>query len=261
VRKLYSFLLLIAIQLHAFEDDDIDGVENSKDLCPNTSFEDTVDENGCTEKLNYFGKVTLTLGTDINIDDSRTTDYNFFSNYNYKAWDFSLYSSQQSSLDTNNNETQSSGDLYLSSSYGKSIENLYAKLTIGAKLATGDSEVSTGENDYFTNLHISYAFKEKLALLSSLGYTLTGDSNETEYENSFGYSLGLGYMVNDAWYSSLTYQNSTSIYEDSDNYQSISLFNSYNFNDNFFATLNYTRGLDDLSYNEVVSLRIGVTFE
>jgi hypothetical protein len=84
VRKLYSFLLLIAIQLHAFEDDDIDGVENSKDLCPDTSFEDTVNEQGCPENQNYWGKVTLTLGTDINIYDSRTTDYNFFSNYNYK---------------------------------------------------------------------------------------------------------------------------------------------------------------------------------
>ena len=261
MRRVYSFLLLIALQLHAFEDDDIDGVENSKDLCPNTSFEDTVDEHGCAENRDYFGKVTLTLGADFNKDEEQTTDYNFFSNYNYKAWDFSLYSSQQSSLDTNNNETQSAGDLYLSLGYGKSSGDLYTKLTVGAKLATGDSEISTKENDYFTNLQISYAFRENLAIISSLSYTLTGDSNETNYNNPFGYSLGIGYMVNDDWYSSLTYQNSASIYEDSDNYQSISLFNSYNLNDNFFATLSYTKGLDELSYDEVISLRLGVTFE
>ncbi len=259
--RLYIFLLLINIPIHAFEDDDIDGVENSKDLCPNTSFEDTVDEEGCPENQHYKGRITLSIGSDINIDDSTTTDYNFFSNYNYKAWDFSLYSSQQSSLDTNNNESQSAGDLYLSSSYNKSKGNLYTKLTFGAKIATGDNEISTGESDYFTNLYISYAFTNKLAILSSLSYTLTGDSNETTYNNPLGYSLGIGYMLNDAWYSSLTYQNVDSIYEDSENYQSISLFNSYNFSDNFFGTLSYTKGLDDLSYDQTISIRLGVNFE
>jgi hypothetical protein len=261
VIRLYSFLLLIAIQLHAFEDDDIDGVENSKDLCPNTSFEDTVNDNGCPEDNNYWGKITLSIGSDINIDDSTTTDYNFFSNYNYKAWDFSLYSSQQSAIDTNNNETQSAGDLYISSSYSKSIENIYIKTTLGTKLATGDKEISTGESDYFTNLYISYALTNDLAILSSIGYTLTGDSNETNYNNSLGYSLSMGYMANDKWYSSLTYQNSDSIYEDSENYQSISLFNSYNFTRNFFGTITYTKGLDELSYDQTISLRLGVNFE
>jgi hypothetical protein len=261
VIQLYIFLLLITIPIHAFEDDDIDGVENSKDLCPNTSFEDTVDENGCPEDKDYWGKLTLSIGSDINIDDSTTTDYNFFTNYNYKAWDFSIYSSQQSSLDTNNNETQSSGDLYLSTSYNKNIENFYTKLTLGSKIATGDTEISTGENDYFTKLYLSYAFNENFAILSSLSYTLTGDSNETTYNNPIGYSLGFGYMINEKWYSSLTYQNTNSIYEDSENYQSVSLFNSYNFTDNFFGTLSYSKGLDELSYDQTVSIRLGVNFE
>jgi len=261
VIRLYISLLLITIVIHAFEDDDIDGVENSKDLCPNTSFEDTVDKDGCPENKDYWGKITLSIGSDINIDDSTTTDYNFFSNYNYKEWDFSVYSSQQSVLDTNNNETQSAGDLYLSSSYNINSDKLYTKLTLGTKIATGDSEISTGERDYFTNLHISYALTNELAILSSLSYTLTGDSNETSYNNPIGYSLGLGYMINEKWYSSLTYQNTDSIYEDSENYQSISFFNSYNFTNNFFGTMSYTKGMDDLSYDQTISIRLGVNFE
>jgi len=261
VIRLTILLLLILSFIYGFEDDDIDGVENSKDLCPNTSFDDIVDEHGCPENNSYWGSITLSIGSDINIDDSSSTDYNFFTNYNYNSWDLSLYSAQQSSLDTNNNETQSAGDLYLSTAYNKNIANLYSKLTLGVKIATGNETVSTGENDYFTNLHLSYALNNNLAILSSLSYTLSGDSNETDYNNPFGYSVGLGYMINDKCYSSLTYQNSDSIYEDTQNYESISWFNSYTFNSTFFGTFSYTKGLDDLSYDQTISLRLGVNFE
>lgn len=259
--RLYSFLLLIIIQLHAFEDDDIDGVENSQDLCPNTSFEDTVDKNGCPENKNYWGKLTLAIGSDINFDDTTTNDYNFYTNYNYNNWDFSLNSSQQSSLDTNNKESQSSGDLYLSSSYSKNIKKLYIQMILGSKIATGDEEVSTGENDYFANIHLSYALTNNLTALSSLSYTSTGDSNETTYNNPLSYSFGIGYMLNNNLYSSLSYQRSDSIYQDSEDYQSISLFNSYNFTEKLFGTLSYTKGLDELSYDQTISIRLGVNFE
>jgi hypothetical protein len=255
------FVLLIHLPIHAFEDNDIDGVENINDLCPNTSFEDTVDEQGCSENQHYWGEILFSIGSDINMDDSTTVDYNFFANYNYNVWDFSIYSSQQSSLDTNNNETQSAGDLYLSSSYNQSKGNLYTKLTFGTKVAIGDAEVSTGENDYFTNLHMSYTFTNGVVLLSSLSYTLMGDSNETNYQNPLGYSFGVGYMINNEWYSSVTYKNTDSIYSDSENYQSLSLFNSYSFNDNFFGTFSYTKGLDVLSYDQTFAIRLGVNFE
>lgn len=255
------FLLLIFLPLHAFEDDDIDGVENSKDLCPDTSFDKTVGENGCPENENYLGELTLILGSDFNFDDTTTTDYTFFSNYKYNKWDFSLYNSAQSSLDNNNKEIQSTGDLYLSSGYSISQENLYTKLTFGIKIPTGSSEVSTEEEDYFASININYPLNENFVLFSSLSYTLTGDNNETTYNNPLGYSVGIGYMVNDNWYSSLGYQQSNSIYKDGEDYQSVSLFNSYNFTDNFFGTLNYTKGIDELSYDQTVSLRLGVTFE
>jgi len=261
VIRLYIFLFIILVPLHAFEDDDIDGVENSKDLCPDTSFEDTVDEEGCPENGGYYGKFMLTIGSDFNRDDSNTVDYNFFTNYNYHSWDFSLYSSQQGTVDKNNNEIQSSGDLYLSTAYGISQKNLYTKFTFGTKLATGSSEVSSGETDYFMNASLSYALENHWVIFSSLSYTDTGDSETENYNDPLGYSFGLGYLFNDKWYSSLRYQSSNSIYEDSDEYSSVSLFNSYNFNDDFFGTLSYTKGLDELSYDHVVSVRLGVTFE
>ena len=261
MRLIYLFPLVISLQLHAFEDDDIDGVANSDDLCPDSSFEDIVDERGCVEDDSYWGKLSLSLGSDINIDDSTGVDYNFFASYNYREWDFSIYSSQQTSYDTNNNASSSEGDLYLSMGYSFDIKKLSTKLTLGSKIATGSDDISTGESDYFGNLTLNYLLNSQIALFSQLSYTQTGDSSDIEYRDPFGYSFGLGYMINSQWYSSLSYQVSESIYTQTDNYQAISLFNSYNFSKDFFATLNYTRGLDDLSYDHTISLKLGVNFE
>jgi len=249
------------VQLHAFEDSDIDGVSDANDLCPDTSFEDTVDENGCPENQNYWGEISLSLGADINYDKTSSTDYNFFMNYSYKRWDIALYSSQQSSMDTNSNSSTSTDDIYLSLGYSLDIDNFSTKLSFGSKLAIGGDEVSTGENDYFSTLNLNYIINEKIALISQLSYTLTGDSKEINYNNTWGYSFGVGYMVSSNYYSSILYQRSNSIYQNSDNYQVITLSNSYNFSDNIFGILNYSRGLDKLSYDHTISLKLGATFE
>ena len=203
----------------------------------------------------------LSFNSDIHFDTTTTTDYSFFGNYSHHAWSFSLSNAQQSSLDTNDQTVQSSGDLYLSSGYGFIREKLYAELSVGMKLATGEDEVSTGENDYFSRLDISYNLTDTLNLLTSLSYTLTGESNETTYNNPFGYRVGVGYLPTAQWYTSLTYQYSDSIYPNGEAYQAISLFNSYAFTESFFGTVSYIRGLDELSYPETLSLGLGVTFE
>ena len=249
------------LQLHAFEDSDIDGVSDADDLCPDTSFEYTVDENGCPENSDYWGKILVSLGADINRDDTTSTDYNFFMDYGYNKWDISLYSSQQSSIDTSNNKSNSTGDLYLSTGYSFNLDKSSLKLSLGSKFSTGDDEVSTGEDDYFASLNLSYILNEKTALISQLSYTLSGDSNETNYNNVLGYAFGVGYMLNPNWYSSVLYQRSNSIYPESEDYQALSWFNSYSFTERTFATLNYSRGIDALSYDHTLSLKLGVTFE
>lgn len=258
----YSFLLFITFQLYAFEDADIDGVSDKNDLCPDTSFEDTVDENGCPNNSNYWGKISVSLGADINRDETTLTDYNFFTNYSYKEWDIALYSSQQSSLDTNSNKSSSAtGDIYLSMGYTMDTDNLSTKLSFGSKFSAGDDEVSTGENDYFSSVNLSYILNEKTSLIAQLGYTLTGESSNTNYNNVLNYSLGVGYMIDSHLYSSILYQRANSIYQGDEDYQAISLFNSYGFSETVFGMLNYSRGLDSLSYEHTLSLKLGVTFE
>jgi len=260
--KIFFIYLLVFSKLFAYVDNDIDGVEDSVDLCPDTSFDKVVDENGCPENESYWGELSIQIGSDISFDkfDDRNNNYNFFSNYQYKNWNISLSNSKQTSYD-NNNPSTSVGDIYLNSGYSFSNDYLQSQISVGTKIATEDSEISTGENDYFLSLNLAHAINEKQNIFSYISYTLTGDSNETNYKNSFAYSLGKGYMINQNWYSSLSYDYSSSIYEDGEAYQAVSFFNSYSFLENYFVALNYSYGLDDLSYKHSLSLKLGINFE
>ena len=244
-------------------DSDIDGVEDSIDLCPNTSFDKLVDENGCPPNERYWGELNIQIGNDISFDtfDERTDNYNFFTNYQYKKWNISLSNANQTSYDSNNNPSTSTGDIYLNTGYFFSNDSLQTKISLGTKIATASSEIGTGENDYFASLSLSHLINEKQNIFAYLSYTLNGDSNETNYKNAIAYSLGTGYMPNKNWYSSLSYDYSSSIYEGEEAYEALSLFNSYSFLEDYFITLNYTYGLDERSYKHTFGLKLGVTFQ
>ena len=261
--KIFFIYVLVFTKLFAYVDSDIDGVEDAIDLCPDTSFDKLVDENGCPPNERYWGELSIQIGNDISFDelDNRTDNYNFFTNYQYKKWNISLSNSDQTSYDSNNNPSTSTGDMYLNTGYFFPNDYLQTKIGLGAKIATANSEIGTGENDYFVSLSFAHALNEKQNLFSYLSYTLNGDSNETNYKNSVAYSLGTGYMLNQNWYSSLSYDYSSSIYEEGEAYQALSLFNSYTFLEDYFITLNYSYGLDELSYKHTLSLKLGINFE
>ena len=260
IREQLLCFLLLSSPIVAFEDSDIDGVADRDDLCPDTPFDKLVDEDGCPEGEGYHGLFSLSIGSDIHRDEETTEDYTLLVNYHHKAFDFTLSSAKESSLDSNNDRTSSTGDLYLSTSYQTVQKHLLTTFTLGAKLPTGGEEVSTGERDYFGAINLSYLLSSKLSLIGGVSYTLTGDNNTT-YQNPLGYHLGLGYMMTPNWYSRLNYSLSDSIYQDGERYQSLSLLESYSLSDTFMLSLGYTHGIDALSYDHTLSLRLGVTFE
>jgi len=71
------FLLLSTLSV-AYEDHDIDGVEDSLDACPDTPFNVLVNEKGCpdTDEISattvktYRGDFTFKIGTDISSDET-----------------------------------------------------------------------------------------------------------------------------------------------------------------------------------------------
>lgn len=259
--KYLLFFLLLTKLVFSYEDHDIDGVENSLDLCPNTSFELLVDAHGCPLKNpnnDFLGKLTLQIATEVNFDDVSTSDYNhnFLTNYQYHQWNITLSNSQQESSDNTHNR----GDLYFSTAYLFENPKVNSKLMMGIKIANGSNDISTGENDYFTALHLSHILNEKQTFFAHFNYTLTGNAPTQNYQNTLGYSVGSGYALSSNYHTTLSYDYIASIYEGNEAYKAISLFNNYLIHDAYYLNLNYSRGLDEFSYKHSLELALGTTF-
>jgi len=257
--------LLFSTALCAYQDYDIDGVEDSKDRCSNTPFDKRVDSFGCSKS--YYGVLTLKVGTDISSDKEyeQTSNLNFFLNYRYNRWNISISNANYTIFDSTNSDNKI-GDLYISSGCLFKNGKLSTKINIGTKLAIDKSEIetdpttTTGKNDYLTSLNFNYLLQKRQNIFLYYGYTFRGDSEEVEYQNTHSYSVGSGYSITNRWYSAISYESSSSIYEDTDSYTAISWFNSYSFSKTFFTTINYSHALDEISYDSTISLKLGVTF-
>ncbi|CAA6803007.1 MAG: Unknown protein [uncultured Sulfurovum sp.] len=261
--RLILFSLLLTSILFAYTDNDIDGVEDKLDLCPNTSFDLLVDKNGCPENESTLqqisvGEFTFQIGHEINFDNlsNKNNRYNFFMDYTYKQWNVSISNSQQENEDNRNN----TGDVYLSLGYLFKINALQNKIIIGSKIANSNNELSTAENDYFTTVHLTHTLNQKQSIFTHLNYTLTGNSPIESYKNTLGYTLGSDYAVNKKYYTALSYDYVQSIYHESEAYKAISFFNQYLISDDFYLNLNYSRSLDENSFKHSIALNLGVIF-
>lgn len=285
-----TFLLLSGVSV-AYQDYDIDGVEDSIDSCPNTPFDILVNDKGCpdtgekttTTADNYGGNFTFKVGTDISTDETYESDnsLNLYANYAYRNWDISASNSRSTTNNSTYTEDNSYGnnDIYLATGYMFSLPSSQLKLSVGTKIA--DSEESTTissrqqgrfntivteesiasrDNDYFASMNFNYLLNPKQDLFFYLGHTLSGDSSDTDYEDYSSFSVGTGYAINKSWYSAVSYNYTGSIYTDGDPEQGLAWFNSYNFSKNLFATAAYNYALEDFSYDHTFSLALGVHF-
>ncbi len=254
-------LLLLSSSLLAYSDQDIDGVEDSKDLCPNTPFDIIVDERGCSYDKKFLGNFTLQIGSDISFNklSQRANTLNLFANYNYKQWDFSLSSSNYNT--TNINTTvDTEDDLYFTVGHLFKYNKLNTKVSIGTKFAFMDDDTISRDNDFYASVNFDYFISHKQNVFLYYNYTLSGDSDTTNYNNFHSFSLGTGYAVTNKWYSALSYNYVESIYNGAKNYKAISWFNYYSLPNDFYISCNYARTLNDSSYDHMLSFNIGVKF-
>jgi hypothetical protein len=261
----YLFLsFTLTISLNAYVDEDIDGVDDSIDQCLNTPFDALADEDGCSkgQRSKKSGKLSLKIGTIINFDQfsDKDTNINFSANYFKDNWNLSLSSSSYTNYNESNDKNSENGDIYLSGGYLFKMDNSNIKLSLGMKLATADDDVGTGEDDYFMNIFYDYFIDNRQDLFLYYGYTVSGDSKSYDYENFSSFSIGSGIALTNSWYSSISYDQSGSIYRSTEDYKALTWFNSYSFSKRFFTTFSYSYALDDISYENSISLKLGVNF-
>ena len=260
---LLIYLLLTSSISANYYDSDIDGVEDRLDQCNDTPFDVLVDEFGCNKNSTNI-KFTLTLGTDVGFDtlDSRDTTYNFAFDYKINHWRMGISNSNYIGYNDNNSTSRELGDIYTYIGYEVAKDKYTSIVTLGTKLAMAKDTIGTGKNDYYMSTQLeTYSSNNAAKLFGVLSYTVTGDTNSSKYEDIFSGSIGIGYTVSDKYYTSVSYENSESIYRNTENFQAIVWTNYYIWKENSFVEIDYMCGLDTLSYKHMISFKFGVTFE
>jgi hypothetical protein len=257
-----GIVLLSSSSLSAFEDQDIDGVDDQYDLCPNTPFDATVDEKGCPFNQKLPKKFTLQLGSDLSFDQISDTsnNVNVYANYHYGQWDFSVSSANYHFTNLNiNDNTQT--NLFLTAGYQLKYNKLFTKLSLGTKFAFMDNNDSQRDNDYYASVNVDYYPSDKQNVFLYYNYTLSGQDASIHYDDFASYSLGTGRMFTPKWYSAVSYNHSGSIYAGAKDYKALSWFNAYNFTKDLYVSINYAHTLNHSTFRHILSINIGVHFE
>ena len=260
--------ILMTINLHAYTDNDMDGVADSIDKCPNTPLLDLADISGCSKKslvsphhydiivgMNYSDSDYRSLNATDTLAASLQVDYY------YKQ--FSLQAST-SFFKTDGNGYSDSGlyDSFIGASYRlDKINNLSIFLSAGVLLPTYDAELDNNNIDYISSLNLSYALKN-LNIFGGYTFTLINDDDvgEITYKNTNAFGLGAGYYLNNTLYMSASYNVSDSIYNGLEEIETVTIYGYYSIDKERFATLSYSYGLSESASDNYVSLRLGFLF-
>jgi len=257
-----SSLILILGFSFAFQDSDLDGVEDSVDKCPDTPLLALVDKYGCPieeeYKQIYERKKRLKLYLKFGFSHSKGDYYesNSFSlsfAFSLKPLYFSV--TNRYYLYTSFAE-EGWGDTSLYGSYTvKLSRSLILIPGIRIRLPTGKENLSSGRTD-ITPSFILNLFKGRWDLFSYISYSFRGGGDR---KNVLFLSTGTGYVFSENLYANLSLDFSESTVRDIYNTY-LSLFLIYDITERFYTTFNYSRGLSEGSTNNSVSLRFGIRF-
>lgn len=266
--KLFYTLLLSASALLAYNDADMDGVEDAYDQCPNTSFAELVDIKGCPKSLQTPHHFDVIFGLNYassNYGDTQKSDtYTGSLQLDYYYKNFSLqastsyYEAQSTSYSDNG-----LNDSFLGASYKfEPTQKLSLRVGAGVILPSYDTELQNNNTDYMGSLNVSYEL-EGLNVFGAYSHTLIGDDDIPDlvlYQDTSAYSVGLGIYPNEKLYVSAAYNKGESIYKDVEDIETLSVYGFYAIDANYFTTLSYALGVSDSASDNSLSLRIGYYF-
>ncbi len=266
---LLIIFLSTATTLSAYVDDDMDGVDNAFDRCPNTSFTELVDINGCPIKnldsphhfdiivgVSYSESDYQTLNKTDSVASSLQVDY-YYKNFSLQA-STSYYNTSSQGYSDNGLY-----DSYLGASYKfQPTNSLFLSVSAGALLPTYETTLNNNKTDYTSSFNVSYAL-ERVNLFGSYAYTFINDDDiagTVSYQNTNAFNVGVGYNINNNFYMSSSYYESDSIYKDVDTIQILSLYAYYSIDKHWFSTFTYEYGLSQSASKNYASIRLGYLF-
>jgi len=275
MKQIIFLILISAASLFAYADNDLDGVEDSLDRCPNSAMTDIVDIQGCPLKsLVSEHHFDIIVGAsyeeerDIEfVDKIRTTTESLQIDYYYKNFSLQMMSSYyQTDIDYDGtlSDTDDSGmnDTTIAAFYQVLATPSFAvRLGAGVILPTYDSSLDNESTDYLASINLSYAFDD-FSVFGGYTYTIINDDDVgfIQYQDTNAISGGVGYYISPEIYASLSYFRSDSIYKDVDDTESASAYVFYSLTPNWFTTVSYSKGFSDPTSDDYVALRVGYYF-
>lgn len=266
--KAFFFIVFLYLGLFAYEDSDMDGVDDSYDKCLYTPFTDLVTSDGCSVK-----SLVSPHHYDIKIGVSYSdTDYNTLSktdilitslqlDYYYKK--FSLnFSTSYFSNESKEYSDSGMNDSLIAVSYTFVKQNLFVELGAGLILPTYETSYNNNKTDYTANINISYNIKNITTFLA-YSFTQVNDidiDSIASYQDTNTLIGGIGYSASHKIYLSASYNESDSIYKGVDKIQTLSVYSYYAFDENVFTTFNYAYGLSQPASDNYLAFKIGYYF-
>lgn len=272
MKKIVLSLITVASAALFAVDSDYDGVEDGRDLCPNTSMSELVSPSGCTIQtlgtqhhfdiiygLNYYQTDYITLENADTVSQSIQLDY-YYKNLSFQL-NTSYYNSNSDAYDNSGMNDTFVGAYYTLDS----LQNTSIRFGGGLMLPTYETQENNNHTDYIASLNISHTIKT-INLFGGYSYTIINDDNigsgtsSIRYQNTDSLSLGAGVYFSEKLYGSLAYTSSESIYKNVDDIDTASLYMFYTIDSNWFTTFNYAYGLSESASDNALSLRIGYYF-
>lgn len=267
LKKMAWFLPLLLVPMMA-ADKDFDGVDDSVDLCPNSSFETIVDSSGCKAK----NGLNITLGGSFALGDFGTTEtyttktMDLFIGYKMsQTWLLSVGTSfvQSGTLNTQTvdlNETSPGlSDTYIYLGHVTPLSNTQSVLLQGVvKAPTGNSDLSTGEADYGVNLNYTFV-KNKMSMYVQGGYMVITDSATQAYENIVSFSTGVG-TYKKAWFHMLAFSYATPYIKGDESSMTVGYSTTYTLSRVTELNMGYSYGLTNVVSDHAFSASYSYAF-
>ena len=244
-------LVFFSANLHAkiFLDNDLDGVANEDDKCPNSKITDIVNKDGCAVDKVVFEKekhIDISIGfSQDKIDNSWQNSQNISFAYYYGDSNFWLTLSKYSG--------DSSDDLMLA--YYHYINSSSYTITLGLGAYIPLNSNSDNKTDYFISTKYTYYF-ENSALSAEYQHIF---SKDTDTQDSNAITVEYGYLLSKKLYIAISYSLESSIYKGEDNSQNIGIYTNYHFNKNWYISADFKKYLQN-SYNLSYSVTLGYYF-
>lgn len=248
-------LLLLALftlsQAQPSQDQDMDGVPDDQDLCPNTPFLNEVNHKGCSTHALIFpeerdnGSLDVSLGYGFSNDEElldRNTQHTikFLMSYYLNDWSYSL----RTGYYTTDDDVGMQDTILKIKRKFKLTSSLKVGLGLGVRLPTYDF---TGNNTDFTIYgSVVYYPRSALSLFAGTTYTFINDEEViSPLQNVMTFYAGSGYFFTKDLYVNIAYSYAQSKFTVNDPAHSIISTLFYRINDKWFTTLSYGHELDE----------------